>query len=349
MKLKGIFLVIVAVSAIIIVGLVAHVNNMYEIAAFSERIDVVSSALFRKYAIERSNELPTRKPFVYLTETEQCLPPYLASSSQIGDAQTCNCDVIVLSFRAKCRENNQSHVSYLFDSNTRFASGRNVLFFAAMDRRPGYHYYIFLNDDTTLTYNKFTPADMKTLSPFRAVEAWLLDYEPVVGVLDYKVHHGVDFIVKLRRKFCGINETALVLPTVLFDALFNAFHHKAIEHILPYPTQNERECAFCSNRKALIAVEVKFGGQALMFAPVTGGNSLHRRHGETNRRNMTNISREFVENFKREAPEMLRSHVIFEKLLENAKTHLSLHSRSYCADVNRHQPIIPYKHLLSDF
>ena len=347
MRLKGIFLVIVAVSSMIIVGLIFHVNKMHKVAVISEQIDGISSALFR-YATQRGKELPTRKPFVYLTETEQCLPPYLASSSQIGDPQTCNCDVIVLSYRVKCQENDQPHVSYLFDPNTLFASGRNVLFFAAMDRRPGYHYYIFLNDDTVLKYNKFTPADMKTLSPFRAVEAWLLDYEPVAGVLDYKVHHGADVILALRRNLCGINETSLVLPTVLFDALFNAYHHKAIEHILPYPTQYERECAFCSHRKALIAVEVKFGGQALMFAPVTGGNRLHRRHNETNRMNMGNISREMVENFKWQAPAKLRSHVIFEMLDKGAKHHLSLHSRSYCANVTRHQPIIPYNHLLSD-
>ena len=343
---RGIFLVIVVVSSIIIVGFVVHVNNIYEFAAFSEQMDVVST-LFRIYATQRGEELPTRKPFVYLTETERCLPPYLASSSQIGEPQKCNCDVIVLSYRAKCSESNQSHVSYLFDPDTLFASGRNVLFFAAMDRRPGYHFYIFLNDDTVLKYNKFTPADMKTFPPFRAVEAWLLDFEPAVGVLDYKVHHGADIILTLRRNLCGINETSLVLPTVLFDAIYNAYHHKAIEHILPYPTQYERECAFCSHRKALIAVEVKFGGQALMFAPVTGDNLLHRRH-ETNRKNMGFISREFVESFKREAPAELRSHGLFEMLYQNAKYHLSLRSRSYCANITRHQTIVPYKHLLSD-
>ena len=104
MDLKGIFLVIVVVSSIIIVGFVVHdVNNIYEFATFSEQMDVVST-LFRKYATQRGEELPTRKPFVYLTETERCLPQYLASSSQIGDPQKCNCDVIVLSYRAKCSE-----------------------------------------------------------------------------------------------------------------------------------------------------------------------------------------------------------------------------------------------------
>jgi len=348
MKFKGVFLFIVAASTILIVGFLIHVNNTHVIGTFTERVEDVFSAVFRKYSIHRTTESTTRKPFVYLTETEQCLPPYLASSSHIGDPQTCNCDVIVLSYRAKCQENNQSHVSYLFDPDTLFASGRNVLFFAAMDRRPGYHYYIFLNDDTTLKYNKFAPAEMKKLSPLRAVETWLLDYEPVVGVLDYD-HHGADYILKFRKQSCGINETAsLVLPTVFYDALFNAYHHKAIEHILPYPTQYERGCVFCSNRQAMIAVEVKFGGQALLFAPVTGGNPLHRR--DDNRRlKMAAREREFVEYIRQEAPVKLRSHAIFEQLkLTKVTKYLSERSRSYCANVTRHQPIIPYKHLLSD-
>ena len=231
MQPKGIFLLIVAASSILIVGMLVQVHNVHEIGTFTGRIrDDVFSPLFGEYAINKST---TRKPFVYLTETERCLPPYLASSSRIGDPHSCNCDVIVLSYRTKCQENNQSHVSYLFDPNTLFASGRNVLFFAAMDRRPGYHYYIFLNDDTTLRYNRFAPADMRKLSPFRAVETWLLEYEPVVGVLDYK-HHGTNYILKLRNTSCGINKASLVLPTVLYDALFNAYHFKAIAHILPY-------------------------------------------------------------------------------------------------------------------
>ena len=348
MQFNGIFLFIVAACSILIVGLLIHVNDVHEISTSTERIrENVFSALFREYTTNGSTELTIRKPFVYLTETEQCLPPYLASSSNIGDPQSCNCDVIVLSYQAECQENNQSHVSYLFDPNTLFASGRNVLFFAAMGRRPGYHYYIFLNDDTTLKYNKFAPVDMKKLSPFRAVETWLLDYEPVVGVLDYK-HHGVNYILTFRNMSCGINETSLVLPTAFYDALFNAYHYKAIEHILPYPIQYERGgCTVCSNRKAMIAVEVKFGGQALLFAPVTGGNPLHRRD-DYRRIKLAARERKFVEYIRQEAPAKLRNHPIFQKLiLTNVTEYLSKRSRSYCAKVTRHQPIILYKHLLS--
>ena len=51
--------------------------------------------------------------------TEQCLPLNLASSSEIGNPDTCNCNVIVLSFQDKCLEDhNSSHITYLFDPNT---------------------------------------------------------------------------------------------------------------------------------------------------------------------------------------------------------------------------------------
>jgi len=352
MKFKRGFSIALALSSVVIVGIIICTNkNVQDIIKFSENIDAYSSAQFFAYNLKfydyKAGRSTTQKPFIYLTETEQCLPPNLASSSQIGDPETCNCDVIVLSFRAKCQDNNQSHITYLFDSNTLFASGRNVLFFAALDRRPGYHYYIFLNDDTFLEYNEFTPANMTKMSPFRAVENWLLDYEPAVGVLDYKAFFGASSLLKVRRDLCGINEPSLVLPTVMFDGLFNAFHYKAVEHVLPYPTQYERGCIIASNRDTIIAVEVKFGGQALLFSPVTAGNPKHRDYDRTVN-NFWEIVREFIARIKEEAPPTLRNHVIFEMLLGDPRRYLNNESRSFCANVTRHQPIIPYKHLLDD-
>ena len=354
MRFKRAFLIALALSSVVIVGMILYAKeNVQDMIKFSESTDFYSSTQFfayagdpklRDYTAQRST---TQKPFIYLTETEQCLPQNLASSSQIGDPETCNCDVIVLSFQAKCQDNNQSHITYLFDSNTLFASGRNVLFFAALDRRPGYHYYIFINDDTILKYNEFTPANMTKMSPFRAVEKWLLDYEPAVGVLDYKVHHGASSVIKKRRDICGINESSLVLPTVFFDAIFNAFHHKTVEHVLPYPTQYERGCIFASNRDTMIAVEVKFGGQALLFSPVTAGNPKHRKYDRSNT-NMTAISREFIARIKQEAPPTLRNHTIFKMLHQEPKRYLNRGSPSFCVNVTRHQPIVPFRHLLND-
>ena len=348
MKFKRSFLIALALTSLVIAGMILYNKETGQhMTQFSEGTDFHLSfdvSKIHDYTAQRS---VTQKPFVYLTETEQCLPRNLASSSQIGDPETCNCDVIVLSFRAKCQDNNQAHITYLFDPNTLFASGRNVLFFAALDRRPGYHYYIFVNDDTILKYNEFTPANMTKMSPYRAVEKWLLDYEPAVGVLDYKVHHGASIVLNQRRDLCGINEPSLVLPTVFFDAIFNAFHHKAVEHVLPYPTQYERTCMYASNRDTMIAVEVKFGGQALLFAPVTAYNPKHRKYNRS-MKNLTAISREFIARIKQEAPPMLRNHVIFEMLHANPKHYLNAQSPSFCVNVARLQPIVPYRHLLND-
>jgi len=292
------------------------------------------------------------KPFIYLTGTEQCLPAYLASSNQIGDPKTCACDVMVLSFRTKCEtpHSNLSHVSYLFDPNTGWASARNVLFFTAMKRRPGYHYYIFLNDDTVLKYNQFAPVNMREISPFRTVEKWLLDYEPAVGVLDYTIHNGASVVLARRRRRCGIKKKSLVLPTVFFDAIFNAFHHKAVEHLLPYPTQYERHNWHCINIQTVTQVEVKFPGQALLFAPVTAVNPIHRPYSR-NQTNVSNIMREYVEGIIQEAPPKLREHAVLKKLRKYQRRllgYLNNLSRTFCLNVSRHQPIIPYNHLLGE-
>ena len=173
-----------------------------------------------------------------------------------------------------------------------------------------------------------------------------------MGVLDYKVHHGASTVLYKKKTICGINEPSLVLPTVFFDAIFNALHHKAVEHVLPYPTQYERRCMFCCNRDTMIAVEVKFGGQALLFAPVTAGNPIirHRKYDRSTK-NITAISREFIARIKQEAPPMVRNHVIFEMLHASPKTYLDSKSPSFstfCVNVTRHQPVIPYRHLLND-
>ena len=69
-----------------------------------------------------------------------------------------------------------------------------MLYFAAITRSSKYHYYIFIDDDVMLHFNSFASPLMKKLPPFRVFEQWLLDYEPVVGVLNYLIHHGARWI-----------------------------------------------------------------------------------------------------------------------------------------------------------
>lgn len=343
----------IALSSVFIIGMHFYASGIYDNGnKFLHAEDVKSFNETNLELYETAERRTDAKPFIYLTGTEQCLPHNLATSNQIGDPKTCACDVMVLSFRRECLtpQGNVSHISYLFDPNTGWASARNVLFFAAKKRRPGYHYYIFLNDDTVLKYNQFTPVNMQAISPFRAVEKWLLDYEPAVGVLDYTFHNGASVVLKRREKKCGIKTKSLVLPTVFFDAIFNAFHHKAVEHLLPYPTQYEHRNWFGINIQIVTQVEVKFPGQALLFAPVTAGNPIHRPY----KRNQTGVSkiwREYVEGIIEDAPPKLREHAVFKTIRKyqlNLKTYLNDVSRTFCLNVSRHQPIIPYKHLLDE-
>lgn len=306
---------------------------------------VESSKEYAKFGGQMSmklstEDLPTLKPFIYLTQTEQCLPSNL--SAAIGDNDTCNCDVIVLSFKAKCTEATPSHVTYLFEPRSTWGSGRNALYFNAMGRTSGYHYYIFIDDDITFSFSDLTPPEMKNMQPLRAVQEWLLDYEPALGVLDYNEHHGAKWTLKRRKLLCRMNDTPLVLPVVCMDAIFHAFHYKAIAHILPYTTQYEKESWWVSALHIMSLLELKFRGQALLFTPVTAENPKHREYPRS-MKHFDAIWRTFIEEIQHEAPTVYQNHSIFKEYKEKLSGY-TLTSSTYCMEVTRHLPIVPYAH-----
>ncbi|KAL9979864.1 hypothetical protein ACROYT_G017588 [Oculina patagonica] len=284
------------------------------------------------------------KQFIYLTQTEQCLPQILNSSKAIGDEKTCNCDVIVLSFRTVCQEEKRSHISYIFVGGISWTLGRNILYFVARERIPGYNYYIFLDDDVDLQFNSFTPQGMKMLTPFRAFEEWLLDYQPAVGVADMPYGQSASLILEKRRLKCGINETPMVIPTVWFDAMFNAFHHKAIEHILPYPTKYDRQTWWASQLHVICSIELKFRGQAMMFVPITLTNQQHRGYPRE-AQNFTAQARDFVEEIQNRAPVVYQNRSLFITLKSSLVSEYQyLEAATYCMNVTRRLPIVPYLH-----
>ena len=287
------------------------------------------------------------KPFIYLTEAEEYLPPNLASPSQIGSASTCNCDIIVLSFKAACKENTTApHISYLLGLETTWASGRNVLFFTALDRKPGYHYYIFLDEDVRLDFNKFTPPAMAaSLEPFRAVETWLLDHEPAIGVLDYSWHDGAQVYFNRRKALCGRNQTSLVVPVVMFDALFNAFHYKAVTHLLPYREEYDNQSWSVAHQHIVVGAEIKFRGQVLMFTAVKAGNPRHRSYPK-NPRMIIPTWKEFAKDLQRLAPRKYRNHSLFKELSSDPNNYVKHTSKTVCMNVTKHQAIVPYAHML---
>ena len=301
-----------------------------------------NAVLFQAYGTEKTTENSSPKVFIYLTQTEQCLPPTLASSSEIGDPETCNCDVIVLSFRKKCQVQKTPHITYLFDPNTGWGTGRNVLYFAVKARFPRYLYYIFLDDDVVPRFNSFAPPEMRRHPPFRVFEHWLLDYEPVVGVLDNQQHYGAIWAIEKGRTICNKTDSSLVIPTVWFDGLFNAYHYKSIKHLFPYRTQYEKISWWSLHRYMFTAVELIFRGQALMFVPVTAGNPAHRSYPKS-LKEIDTYWRDYIDTIREEAPLVYRNQPLFEDFRQNLENYV-INTKTYCMNVTRHQSIKPYAH-----
>ena len=275
------------------------------------------------------------KPFIYLTQTEQCLPQYLASSTRIGDSKASYCDVIVLSYKQECLNGTLSHISYVFAKESTWATVRNLLYFVAIERIRHYHYYIFVDDDVDLRFNSFRTQEMKRLTPFRAFEQWLLDDEPAVGVANGKDHGKT--LLHRRRLMCGINESSVVVPVMWFDALFNAFNHEAIRHILPYPTQYDKESWWISQLHVICSIELTFRGQALENAAITANNTQHRAYPKGNKMFSARIP-VIIENIQN------KYRTLFKTLKTGQLERYSVHTTTYCMNTTHRHPIVPYSH-----
>lgn len=288
-------------------------------------------------------------PFIYLTQTEQCLTPSLIQTLELSDASKCRCDVIVLSYKTECLEKSAPHITYLFGNETTWGSGRNKLYFHAMERGLDYLYYIFLDDDITLKFTKAATPEMMRLTPISVFQDWLLDYEPAVGVGDYEVHDGSSKLRSTIRAACKkmvVNKTALANPTILFDPLFNAFHAKAVSHIFPMEIGHENHNWWLTDKYVSSVVELKFRGQALMFFPVGVGNLLHRPYPQSFD-GTEKTWRKFIGDVQKEAPAQYKDHDLFRTFGKFPRAYIRK-SLTYCMKITRHQEIAPFAHFAVD-
>ena len=206
-----------------------------------------------------------------------------------------------------------------------------------MNRRPGYTYFIFTDDDSAAT------PDMKHFSPIRIFQEWLLDYEPAVGVVDYELRkEGQNFRNKMKTN-CGItNTTSLANPTIFYDPVFNAFHAHAARHIFPLDTTHDRVTWWLTEKYVCSAVELKFRGQALLFFPVTIENSLHRSYPRS-LRGTRKAWQEFIKIIQQEAPAKYVNQSLFGEFRKDPFGYVET-SKTYCRKVTRHQRIVPFVH-----
>ena len=116
---------------------------------------------------------------MYLVQTESCLPKHLNSANGIGDTNTCQCDVLVLSYKQQCNDAKPpEHVKYLFNSSASWNVGRNLLLEVARKRDQNYLYYILMDNDITLKVEGTKPQN-----PWRLFEKFLRELEPALAAI----------------------------------------------------------------------------------------------------------------------------------------------------------------------
>ena len=288
----------------------------------------------------------TSKWFVYLVQTPQCLPPSLLTNDFVGNETLCHCDVIVLSYQNECNSSLFYHIEYLHHKHrTTWTQGRNLLWLQAKRRRKQYIYYIFMDDDVELHYNNKIPGfKREAISPLRAFEKFLLNYEPVVGVVDYLSHHSYRFMLEKRQQLC--KKTSALEPMYVsvthFDGIFNAFHYKAMDSLLPYNTKYDNLSWWHSQRDIITKVEIIFRGQAVMFAPVYLTNKSHRPYPR-NRENTSQVWRSIVEEIEKELPIQYRGMKLVKEF-KSRPIYFSDNSRTVCLNLPAHFPIVPFQH-----
>ena len=221
------------------------------------------------------------RKFVYLMNTEQCLPDHLASSEAIGNATACDCEVMVLSYKRPCNDKSLRHVKYFYGPSTGVGGGRNVLYEAAMARdHQQFLYYIIIDDDVQLEAKD----KLKIPNPWRTFERSLLRYEPAIAALTWTdvescywcLKNQYSYRKKLGCELSSNDHSSDFIPVVHFDAAFSAFHRRAAACILPYVTTFENVSAIFHQTIVVMKAEIMFRGSVVAHTSVTALNTKHR-------------------------------------------------------------------------
>lgn len=283
---------------------------------------------------ETSVRLPR---FLYLVQTEACLPEYLASLEVLGNPLACQCDVLVLGYKQTCENTSLSHVEHLFNSSTTWSTGRNLLLSTAMNRSEKYVYYIFMDDDIVL----INPVNDR--NPWREFEEFLLRIGPALAAIELGGNKCLPAVYDARRiQGCGVNKSAECLPVVRFDPAFNAFHSDAVQYLLPYSTTYEAESWWTSRFYVAIKAELMFRGQVVIHNLLRANNLLHRPYPRKGYK-----AAPILREIEKDIPEEYRNSNLFRHWKKYGLQH-ERNSRTLCLPPPQpHMPIQPYAHFKS--
>ena len=220
---------------------------------------------------------PFDRKFIYLIQTEECIPAYLASPDVLGDGEACHCELLVLSYKSKCLNNPLPHAKYIFNSSATWTTGRSLLYTTAISRQEQYLYYVFMDDDVQL----FEKDGKSGINPWRWFESLLNRIEPPLAAADNPDWRLIDHVHERRQINCTlVPSTDEYFPAVWFDAIFNAMHYKAVRHImgtvLPYWNKFDKKSWWLADWYVNIMTDMAFHGQAILLAKVMTSNNKHR-------------------------------------------------------------------------
>eukprot|EP00959_Pyramimonas_sp_CCMP1952_P142066 2973855-Pyramimonas_sp.AAC.1 len=136
----------------------------------------------------------------------------------------------------------QESTFYHYGPNTTWTTGRNEMLRIIKEREHlqkwKYEYIVLMDDDIMFG---------KTKKPLEKFEGFLDEYQPAVGVVAIPERDGK----KALRK-------GTVWPVCAFDALFNAFHHEAVDVLLPYDARYEEMSWYCSQQDTIIRTSAMY-------------------------------------------------------------------------------------------
>ena len=207
--------------------------------------------------------------FLYLTQTEKCLPQQLRKAL---DPAVCQCDVAVLSYKKNCRDSTLPHVRYIFNQSTTWTTGRNLLFYTFIhNTSDAYLYYIMMDDDIDVRWLKTGNKG----DPWREIEGLIAHVQPAVAGLPKSFSEYSPYAQREKRN-CSVGEG--YATTAWFDGCFTAFHCQAIEHLLPYWSAMDNISWWASHEELMVRSDVLFSGQVVISKRVKTFNPKHREY-----------------------------------------------------------------------
>ncbi|CAH1780388.1 unnamed protein product [Owenia fusiformis] len=254
------------------------------------------------------------KNFLYIVNSYQCIRDYLVQMDTLGDPK--NLDVLVLSYKAPCKDSKFDHVKYMFGPNTTWTSGRNLAWTYAQKNLGKYLYYVFLDEDILLkptlprilSKNVLNKLKSNT-SILRQFEDCLLETQPAVGA---PMFSGGDPLLisdecKLDnyRKEWNLPER---VPMIYFDMIFVALHNKAIEHLMPLDVQYDKQSWWASGQYLQMKSYYYFHRQVARYTLMTVHNNRHKGYP----RGLVSYA-DIIKDIKSKVPMSYRNATIFRQ------------------------------------